>query len=486
MADYQRLFKRADLSHDYIVTEAEINDAEKKGAISKEESAFLKDVYDLQKLDNYNFPIEPDTMWECEFLNAVGILRYAELTRERQEKRDASGKLISAPLPPLPESFAKRHMPPYMVGDSPIIKNYLEAQALIEGRRQAYDRIRVMTLKGSDLLVFSDEEKKNPYFLKWAVGVNYKAYYYLKCASPEVKARVKNIESQITKFNIEFTERFKSTADLEQILKNREDFEKNPVPDPRPVALVVYPKYDDSGAFTQNNLDELIKRYNVIYIEADTDRAFWEAVRNTGRKKPIDLLVIGGHGNQYLCDFNKPPSQVKSEASRFYEFFDFVKLAVAVPVVFPAMLAMQTVNFLSLGSLKIGLPSFRPSKTDEVAFLDVSDMPILIGLSSYLSKDSAIVLDSCSTGKGKDWDPKSNLANVLSAAFKNSRIYAPTRPTAAIWQKYEFDDKGRFRNVSFSDYPLIPLIGIPLDYQIFRKDITYKIDACPEYADSKI
>jgi hypothetical protein len=107
----------------------------------------------------------------------------------------------------------------------------------------------------------------------------------------------------------------------------------------------------------------------------------------------IELLIIGGHGNQVCTDFGSSCEIRRERLS-----------------------------------------------------LDLSDFQEMGNLSQYLSDDSVVILVSCSTGEGGQC--AENMANMLSRVFPYSWIVAPNDDSDSF--EYSFDPMdGRVSGVRF-------------------------------------
>lgn len=89
-------------------------------------------------------------------------------------------------------------------------------------------------------------------------------------------------------------ERFPDRKVLEQIIANRLSTAQS---DPRPMAVVIYPKGDHNGAFAENTpMEPLMQNYRLMYYEAGNEQELVAALRDARRRGDIELLYIGGHG----------------------------------------------------------------------------------------------------------------------------------------------------------------------------------------------
>jgi hypothetical protein len=137
----------------------------------------------------------------------------------------------------------------------------------------------------------------------------------------------------------------------------------------RPAALVVLPEYDYNGAFyvAGRRLDALLRDFDVIIYERDSEQGFFSAASDFSRSfGRTNTLIIGGHGSP-----------------------DSVRLGAA---------------------------------TDE-GMLDLTDADQITALRGTLSPNSSIILISCSTGRDE------NSIGALFSRLLGATLYAPTTPS---------------------------------------------------------
>jgi hypothetical protein len=193
----------------------------------------------------------------------------------------------------------------------------------------------------------------------------------------------------LKELDISFPERLGSDI-INQIIFSRKNLDKK---ENLPLAVIIYPKEDWNDAFRTNQIRELIRRgYRVVYFEAKNENEVYESLKSatTNVGKAADLFVLGGHGTQ---------------------------------------------THISMGA---GDPG-RSGIENEEFYIDTSDEKEMISLKNCLNKDSVIILDSCSTGKGKS--EASNVANALRSIFPQSSVFAPTISTSV--KKYKYDQNNK-------------------------------------------
>lgn len=162
--------------------------------------------------------------------------------------------------------------------------------------------------------------------------------------------------------------RFHSLKLLRDTLKNR-----NPDPkDVRPVALIVAGPSDHNGAFLTlgTTIEQLSKGYRVVYVEANNDVELAQAIDKYGAQKPLDALVIAGHGAPSLTN----------------------------------------------------LSDLDPSNVWD-ASLDIHDTEKLRPLKDRLAKNATVVLESCETGQD---DPnQTSMIEMLHEVWPHVYLNAP-------------------------------------------------------------
>jgi hypothetical protein len=208
------------------------------------------------------------------------------------------------------------------------------------------------------------------------------------------------IISELNYLGITKLDRFKNNKIIQEIIHNRSHSKAN---DPRPVALIIYPKTDRRGSFGNNQIEKLIERgYKVVYQEANNEKDFYRAIKNE-KQGSVALLIIGGHGDQGSTAFG---GQDPTEGAQ------------------------------------------RKSEELELDLSDEKEMRIL-KLKKYLKPNAHIILESCSTGKGRE--KQKNMANMLGRVFSTQTIFAPTDSTLVT--SYAFDKNNVVTGVSFHKVP---------------------------------
>jgi hypothetical protein len=272
-----------------------------------------------------------------------------------------------------------------------------QEQMLEEMRRNA--RLRLSPHLQSELEE-NDELKRRVF----DVNFNYFEYDYYKPPA-DIREGYAKIMEGLARHNITRPLHF-NTSTAREIIRNRDQINQ---PDDRPVALLVYPKSDWNTAFESNSMIELMEMgYRILYFEAVTSSDFRDAVVKVGSVQQISLMVIGGHGFLTHLNFGLEDKTRVKDGERDY-------------------------------------------------YLDISRPQVLDGLSEYLAPQSIVVLESCSTGAGRD--RIDNLANMVGRAFPHSTIMAATIPTNILG--YIRDEEGRIIDVNFrgpeDSYIILPV-----------------------------
>ncbi len=204
---------------------------------------------------------------------------------------------------------------------------------------------------------------------------------------PRLQEEYERLWQQLMDLGINTMERFANFTleDIEELIANRQ----NLIPDDRPLAVVVYPQ-NDGGAFDIHPILELMRNgYRVVYYEARVETDLYRAIQEGGRSQPIDLLLIGGHGN-------------------------------------PEMIALSS----ACGTIQ--------NPEEETCNIDISDYSEMteLGLGNYMAEDGVVIAEGCSVAEGENDQP--NLAaNILGNVFLNNPVFASTDLTIGtelIWE----------------------------------------------------
>jgi hypothetical protein len=223
------------------------------------------------------------------------------------------------------------------------------------------------------------------------------ALYY----GPEKPDQLARLSADLDALNIEFIERFGNNISvIQEIINNRKNLDKQ---DPRPLAVVIFPKVDNSGAFNENSIGDLTQiGHRVVYYEAGTDQDVYKdlkaATKDVGKKS--DFLMLGGHGAR-----------------------DLISMGAADP-------AHQRVDH-------------------EELYIDLSDKEEMMDLKDCMSENSIVLLMSCSTGEG-GFEAR-NIANMIGSVFPQSKIIAPRVPAHAK-VKFNTGLNNRITGVQFIAY----------------------------------
>ncbi|MFH1387590.1 MAG: hypothetical protein ABIH50_07985 [bacterium] len=237
---------------------------------------------------------------------------------------------------------------------------------------------------------------KNADFLKAVFEQDFSLYPSLPAETKKMfRGRYEKIVNDLKRLDINPL-RFRTIEHVQEIVHNRENLEEL---DPRPLAVIIYPKTDKSGFFKYNQIERIIESgYRVVYFEAANEEDVYISLKAATAVKQADLLILGGHGTQSAIAFG----------------------------------------------------ASDPAKTEmgnEIHYIDLSDVEEMekLELSKYLSPTSMISLESCSTGEGKE--NTANAANMIKRIFPQSQVFAPTAPFGLA--KYSYDEQGMVIGISY-------------------------------------
>lgn len=173
---------------------------------------------------------------------------------------------------------------------------------------------------------------------------------------------------------ITFGNRFPHAKALASVVDNH-ILAANDIHDPRPLAVVIFPKNDWNSIFSASseNLSLLTKGYRVRYYEVATDAEAAEALRQATARRKASLVVFGGHGDTISLSLGAgDPEMTKRMAMRYY--------------------------------------------------IDTGDGHLFKGLGKRVVDGGHVVLQSCSNGHG---GPSArNLLNVMSRLFPQAYVHA--------------------------------------------------------------
>ena len=182
----------------------------------------------------------------------------------------------------------------------------------------------------------------------------------------------------------------------------------------RPVALVIHNRFDWNGAFEDPmyiyQLRKLADGYKLFIVEVDTQAdafrqlqriATLHGVDAAGKpKKPVSVLVIGGHGNPNALTLGYTPLKDTIQIDDLRRF--------------------------------------------DSQYLTVQDGAQFKTAAPFIKNNGEIVLVSCSTGAGGAC--ATNLATTISENIPHARVHAPTVSTHT--ERFTFED-GVFKGVTF-------------------------------------
>ena len=178
--------------------------------------------------------------------------------------------------------------------------------------------------------------------------------------------------------------------------------------DKRPLAVVVLPRADWNSAFCNTSeVDKLIKHgYRVMAYEVQSDKQFVEAIHNACTHQKFSMLLIGGHGDPGHVSFGTTDPRFATESENL-----------------------------------VGASSASQLELTDTALLKNSNV------SECALRDARIVLESCSTGKGRG--QSENIANFVSRAFPDTYVFAPTEVSGLT--RFNFDSRDQIIDVVYKD-----------------------------------
>ena len=247
---------------------------------------------------------------------------------------------------------------------------------------------------GGNLKYASKRLRSDPDFQNLCFAASPLSIKFMINPSQRLRGACAEIRHQLDGLNLSHYQRLSklNLQEIRTLIKTRENFIPN---EHKPLALIAYAKEFSGNVADNNRIGELMRKgYQVVVYEAATDRELYRAIEAIGRKQTIDLLVIGGHGNQTKLCLNS--IEGKEEETR---------------------------------------------KQSEEYFLDTEDRKEIeaLSLQKYLNKNSILILESCATGKGgKD---ENNLANMLAAVFPWTTVLAPSNKLGYVHHYVYQDNK---------------------------------------------
>lgn len=214
-------------------------------------------------------------------------------------------------------------------------------------------------------------------------------------AHPELLRQQRDLVASAHALGIHHLDRFLGVRFLREVIRNRTEPD---VADPRPLAVVVFPAGDHNGAFADpykvGALAELSRNYRVVYIEAHSEATVASAIATHTARRPASVLILGAHGSQ---------------------------------------------GGMEWGSLRRSmLPSNYTTSGSPTALRGA-------GLEHALTPNATVVIDSCSTGHGRDQEV--NVANMIAAIVPTAQVWAATESTNG---QLTFDRHGDVSGFSFT------------------------------------
>ncbi len=188
---------------------------------------------------------------------------------------------------------------------------------------------------------------------------------------------------------------------LKELIRNR----VRAHPDRRPLAICIYPTNDWNGAFSNTqSLEALISAgYRVMFYEASTVHDVIRSIQEAAKGQKASVVVVGGHGNPHA---------------------------------------------ISLGAEDPRITEVTDRERDHQISLRHREILIQSGIGSLLEDGGHIILESCSTGQGRD--KSLNIANMFRDIFRRAAaIWSPVNSTSI--NKLQFDKKKKIQRVIYDD-----------------------------------
>jgi hypothetical protein len=211
----------------------------------------------------------------------------------------------------------------------------------------------------------------------------------LVALAPELEGLARSYRARLDHAGISDPFRFANKETLEAILATRE---RGPTSS-KPRALVLFARDDHNGAFRANQLPELVRHYEVEYVEVGDEHELLTAWAGaTDRGAPLDLVVVGAHGARH-----------------------------------GAVLGAHDLT--------------RSAKDDERLFIDLSDRDQFRQALAKVryAPGAKLIVDGCSMGKGRQ--NALNVANMMRDATGLTTFASVFDSTSSRW----IDRAGRVR-----------------------------------------
>lgn len=212
--------------------------------------------------------------------------------------------------------------------------------------------------------------------------------------------------------DIESPHRFKRSA---EIIRNRYEIAPEPIKQAledrlgkeyfltktgrqdKPLAVVVLAKEDHNNALANTSIDDISRRYEVLYFEAGTDTKLIDAIRQAphSSERKIAVMMIGGHGSR--------------------------------------------------GKTFLGDP--YNTSPEDAAYLDPSDRDKLASLRDTVACGAKIILASCSGGRESDFSGSGvdSIAELIHQTWPQAELFSTTAVTGI---RVDFDPMGKVNGLS--------------------------------------
>lgn len=236
---------------------------------------------------------------------------------------------------------------------------------------------------------------------------------------PLLYAHTQRLIKTLQRFKINNFLRLSDPLVLREVIRNRETMleedslrEERERQDPRPLAVVIGPRDDFNGEINRIDLKALVKKYRLVYLEAEKAEDIVQLKKATKFKK-AELVIIAGHGNQRNLEFSRKKEDIKYHNGKLD---------------------------LSENQRRLNILNVRRLVTHQ--------------FSTTVGPNAKVVLFSCSTGKRHDMNL--SLANSVHKLFGGQiTLFAPNKDVRA--DQFVMDKDGTFIQPGWTKEDLLVL-----------------------------
>jgi len=151
----------------------------------------------------------------------------------------------------------------------------------------------------SDSQLIADAVTASPMLYRWMAPARQK---WLGALQPDAVKRGEDFMERLDACNIDLGRFSGRSGLLTEIVENR--FYSG-TDDPRPRAIVVFPRDDYNDAFNTPPIDELRKKYRLMYYEAGDVPELAQGLAAASRGGNVGAVIIGGHGSPQSLQLGK-------------------------------------------------------------------------------------------------------------------------------------------------------------------------------------